>query len=99
MLEKQRLKINILDLFDMPLLEDDEKVKSVAEKTIAERGKLNPRKKPVAGIKILTPNKLLTIILVLLAQIKARKGLYKLKYKIKLILCIMYQHSKITKKF
>ena len=48
--------------------------------------------------KILTPNKLLTRLPVLLAQIKAGNNSHKLKYEIKLILYLLYQHKKITKK-
>ena len=63
-------------IFDLPpippLLEGDEEVKLELEETIAERIKLNPRKRKNAGIglKILTPNKLLTRLSILLAQIK-----------------------------
>ena len=49
-------------------------------------------------IKILTPNKLLTRLPTLLAQIKARKNSYKLKNEIRKILYLLYQHNKITKK-
>ena len=65
----------------MPPLEDDEEeVKSEPEKTITERVKLNTikRKKTGTGIKILTPNKLLTKLPVSLAQTKAGNS-YKLK--------------------
>ena len=63
-------------IFDLPpippLLEGDEEVKLELEETIAERIKLNPRKRKNAGIglKIWTPNKLLTRLSILLAQIK-----------------------------
>ena len=43
-------------------------------------------------IKILTPNKLLTRLPTLLAQIKAQKN------EIRKILYLLYQHNKITKK-
>ena len=51
------------------------------------------------GIKILTPNKVLTRLLLLLAQIKAGSSSYKLKNEIRQILRLFYQHNKITKKF
>ena len=51
------------------------------------------------GIKILTPNKLLSRLPVLLAQIKAGNNSYKLKNEIRQILYLLYQHNKITKKF
>ena len=46
----------------LPLESDEEKVKLEAEETIAERVQLNPRKRKNEGngLKILTPNKLLT---------------------------------------
>ena len=50
-------------------------------------------------LKVLTPNKLLTKLPILLAQIKARKNSSKLKNEIRQILCLLYQQNKITKKF
>ena len=50
------------------------------------------------GFKILTPNKLLTGLPVLLAQIKAGNNSYKLSNEIRQILYLLYQHNKITKK-
>ena len=47
---------------------------------------------------ILTPNKLLTRLSKLLAQIKAGNDLYKLKNEIRQILGLLYQHIKITEK-
>ena len=46
----------------MPPLEDDEEVNLEPEETIAEKIKLNPQKRKATrtGLKILTPNKLLT---------------------------------------
>ena len=49
-------------------------------------------------IKILTPNKLLTKLPVLLAQIKAGNNSYKLKNEIRQIKCLLYQHNKISQK-
>ena len=51
------------------------------------------------GLKILTPNKLLTRLPILLAQIKAENNSCKLKNQIRQILYLLYQHQKITKKF
>ena len=51
------------------------------------------------GIDILTPNKLLFRLAILLAQKTAANNLYKLKNKIRQILYILYHHNKITKKF
>ena len=50
------------------------------------------------GLKNLTPNKLLTRLPILLAQIKTRNNSYKLKYEIRQILYLFYQHHKIDKK-
>ena len=49
------------------------------------------------GLKNLTPNKLLTRLPILLAQIKTRNNSYKLKYEIRQILYLFYQHHKIDK--
>ena len=49
-------------------------------------------------LKTLTPKKLLTRLLILLAQIKTGSNLYKLKNEIKQILYLLYPHNKITKK-
>ena len=48
-------------------------------------------------LKILTPNKLLTKLPILLVQRKAGNNSYKLKHKIRQILYLFYQHNKITK--
>ena len=47
--------------------------------------------------KILTPNKLLTILLILLAQIKGGNNSCKLQNEITQILYPLYQHNLITK--
>ena len=49
------------------------------------------------GLTILTPNKLLTSLPVLLAQIKAGNNSYKLKNEIRQIVYLLYQHNKSTK--
>ena len=50
------------------------------------------------GLEILTPNKLLTRLPILLAQIKAGNNSNKLKNELRQILYLLYQHHKITKK-
>ena len=50
------------------------------------------------GLEILTPNKLLTSLHLLLAQTKAARNSHKLKIKIRQILHLLDQHNKITKK-
>ena len=48
-------------------------------------------------LKNLTPNKSLTRLPILLAEIKARNNSYKLKNEIKKILYLLYQHNEITR--
>ena len=48
-------------------------------------------------LKTLTPKKLLTKLLILLAQVKTGSNSYKLKNEIRQILYLLYQHNKITK--
>ena len=50
------------------------------------------------GLKILTPNKLLTRLPILLAQRKAGNNSCNLKNETRQILHFLYQHNKITKK-
>ena len=49
-------------------------------------------------LKILTPNKLLIRLPILLAQIKAGNNSNKLKNEIRQILYLLYQHNEIVKK-
>ena len=88
------------DLPPILALESDEEVKLEPEQTIAERIKLNPRKRKIigAGLKVLISNKSLTRLPILLAQIKAGNNSNKLKNEIRQILYLLYQHNKITKK-
>ena len=46
------------------------------------------------GLKILSPTKLLIRLPILLAQLKPRYNLAKLKNEIRQILYLLYQHSK-----
>ena len=73
------------DLLPMPPIEGGEEVKLEPEETIAERVKLNPKKRKNEGtrLKILTPNKLLTRFPILLAHIKAGNNSCKLKNEMK----------------
>ena len=81
-------------------IEDKEEAKLQPQETIAEKIKSNPWKRKNAGARltVLTPNKLLTRLPLLLAQIKAGKSSCKLKNKMRQILYLLYQHNKITKK-
>ena len=49
-------------------------------------------------IKKLASKKLLPRLSILLAQIKARNNSNNLKYEIRKMLYLLYQHNKITKK-
>ena len=90
---------DVNDLPPMLALEGEEEVKLEPEETVAVRIKLNPRKKNTgAGLKTLTKNKLLTILSILLAQIKAGNNSYELKNEIRQILYLLYHHNKISKK-
>ena len=51
------------------------------------------------GLKILTPNKLLTSLPILFAKIKGGNNLKKLKKEIRQILYLFYQDNKTTKDF
>ena len=52
----------------------------------------------VTGLKIVTPNKLLTRHPILFAQINAGNNSAKLKNKIRQILYLLYKHKKSLKK-
>ena len=60
---------------------------------------LDDKVKAGKGLKILTQNKLLTRLHVLLAQVKAGNNSYKLKSEIRQTLYLFYQHNKILKNF
>ena len=63
----------------MLLLEDGEEGKLELEETISQKVKSNPWKNRGTGLKILTPNKLLTRLPILLEQLKDGNNSYKLK--------------------
>ena len=79
---------------DDTLLKDDEEDLLIYKPCHHEKEEVKEEK----GIKILTPNKLLTRLPVLLAQIKARNDSCKLKNEIRQIVYLLYQHNKIIKK-
>ena len=93
-------RYNISDLFFddynyddcfLPPLEGDENVPPMPPLVGDEQ------EKEEKGIKLLTSNKLLTRLPVLLAQIKAGNNSYKLENEIIEILYLLYYHNKITK--
>ena len=76
-----------LDEFDKESLD-------ISNITVLERDK---KVKEGKGLKMLTQNKLLTRLPILLAQTKTDNYLDKLKNEIRQILYLLYQHNKITK--
>ena len=56
------------------------------------------RVKEGKGLKIITPNKLLTRLPILLALIKAGSNSYKFKNEVRQMLYLLYSHNKITRK-
>ena len=101
--EDSKKRVNVLkrsecltldfDEDDLPLEGDEEVILGPGE-TIAERIKLNPQKRKITGtgLIILTPNKLITRLPVLLAQIKTGINSNKFKNEIRQILYLLYQH-------
>ena len=109
--EDQKKKINVLNRHanlalnfvevDLPPLEDDKEVKLEPEEINAERVKLSPQKRnnEETGSKILsTPNKFLSILAIILPQIKAANSSNKLTNIFSQILNFQHQHNKINKK-
>ena len=68
----------------MPAIEGDKEIKLGPGEVIAQKIELNLRKRinTGTGLKILTPNKLLTRLPILLAQVKAGNKSYKLRNEI-----------------
>ena len=56
------------------------------------------RVKEGKGLKIITPNKLLTRLPILLALIKTGNNSYKFKNEVRQMLYLLYSHNKITRK-
>ena len=75
-------------------LEGDEEVKLEPERI---KLNLRKRKRTRIGIKIVTPNKLLTRPPILLVQLKTGNNSYKLKNEIRKIQYHLYHHNKIIK--
>ena len=57
----------------------------------------NRKKQSVGGLKILTPNQMLSRLPVTLAQLKAGNNSEKLKNEIRQLLCSLYRSKKLTK--
>ena len=70
------------------------------EKSLSDRPPLEGDEeiKGGKGLKMLTPNKLLTRLPILTAQIKAGSNSCKLKNEMRQVLYLSYQNNEITKK-
>ena len=84
----------------MPPLEDDEKVKLEPGKNCCWKSKIRFLKKITwKGLRILTSNKILTRVPILLAQIKAGNNSCKLKNDVRHILFFCIDITKSPQKF
>ena len=75
-------------------VEENEKVIDIAERIL----ELNSEKQLGLGLKILTPNQMLNILIITLAQLKAGNNSEKLKNEIRQLLYSLYRSKKLTKK-
>ena len=66
-------------------------------KTVKEIFELNKEKQLGLGLKILTPNKMLSGLPITLAQLKAGNNSEKLKNEIRQLLYSLYRSKKLTK--
>ena len=101
MLKRMCNKCNSINLFQKSIdttgKSDKEESVDLSEIPLTEGYKEEVKEEK--GLKMLTPNKLLTRLPMLLAQINSRINSKKFKNKTRQILYLLYQHNKITKKF
>ena len=74
-------------------VEENEKIIDIVERIL----ELNSEKKQGSGLKILTPNQMLSRLPITLAQLKAGNNSEKLKNKIRQLLYSLYRSKKLTK--
>ena len=74
--------------------EENEKIIDIVERIL----ELNSEKKQGSGLKILTPNQMLSRLPITLAQLKAGNNSEKLKNEIRQLLYSLYRLKKLTKK-
>ena len=74
-------------------VEENEKIIDIVERIL----ELNSEKKQGSGLKILTPNQMLSRLPITLAQLKAGNNSEKLKNEIRQILYSLYRSKKLTK--
>ena len=73
--------------------EENEKIIDIVERIL----ELNSEKKQGSGLKILTPNQMLSRLPITLAQLKAGNNSEKLKNEIRQLLHSLYRSKKLTK--
>ena len=76
-------------------IEKPDKILGIVEKIIKFNVKI--QKQPGEGLKILTPNQMLSRLPITLAQLKARNNSGKLKNEIRQLLYSLYRSKKLTK--
>ena len=74
-------------------IEENEKIIDIVERIL----ELNSEKQLGLGLKILTPNQMLSRLPIILAQLKAGNNSEKLKNKIRQLLYSLYRSKKLTK--
>ena len=74
-------------------VEENEKIIDIVERIL----ELNSEKKQGSGLKILTPNQMLSRLPISLAQLKAGNNSEKLKNKIRQLLYSLHRSKKLTK--
>ena len=89
---------NIKD--EIEKMSEDEKIIEKTDKTlkmVEEILKFNKQKQLGQGLKILTPNQMLSRLPITLAQLKAGNNSEKLKNEIRQLLYLLYRSKKLTK--
>ena len=74
-------------------VEENEKIIDIVERIL----ELNSKKQLGLGLKILTPNQMLSRLPITLAQLKAGNNSEKLKNEIRQLLYSLYRSKKLTK--
>ena len=95
------IKSGLIDLKDeIKKMSEDEKETEKPDKIleiVEEILKFNEQKQQGLGLKILTPNQMLSRLPITLAQLKAGNNSEKLKNEIKQLLYSLYRSKKLTK--
>ena len=95
------IKSGLSDLKDKikEMSEDEKKIKQITKilKIVEDILEFNEQNQSGKGLKILTPNQLLSRLPILLAQLKAGNNSEKLNNEIRQILCSLYRSKKLAK--